>query len=364
MSTVPPPASSKSGDNSKKIPDTMIACQAIAFYHSCGCKSNNDLVYFCTTPDCRHEASNLVVGGLPFACGSQQGRSEACKAEDKAKKEFVREVDTADKLQNFVVLPECTKEDVFALVSPWTGPLTPDGEFYSHYRRRHEVKSDNSPSQEVPHPSPGTGTKEFDLEEAKQELQDHFEAEDEADCGEDNEKVSSDLQDKQERDGGDIYEGNPVEDELFVVGDEENENEFVDVELDDDYDIYDDVDIDKNLKGYGEHQGKISNMEKDIERTIHGNMDNAEVSDNAEEHLSKIRTTEKGEHDTISIPPRMEAVEASRNTLSPIHDKFGEMGMTDDLIDFLVATKENGPGGPERRKTTMEMLWSCFSVYR
>ncbi|KAI0880516.1 uncharacterized protein GGS22DRAFT_197445 [Annulohypoxylon maeteangense] len=351
----------------------MSACQAITFYHSCGCKSNKDLVYFCTTPNCQHEASNLVVGGLPFACGSQQGRSEACKVEDKAKKEFVREVDTADKLQELMVLPECTKEDITALVSPWTGSLTPDGEFYSHYRRRHAAESDDSPSKEAPPFSINSSTEEADVEKVGQELWGHSKVGDEANRSSEDTKVGSSLQDEQEEYNGDI-KGDSLEDELFVIGDEDDGDEFVDVELDDDYDIYEDVDIDKNLESYGEHEGKAnveddlqSNIEKDTQHTTHGSMSNAEVSANVAEYTTETCTTEKEKQRNMSILPYTGAVEAFRSTFSPVHDRFGEMEMTDDVIDFLIATKESEPSEPnepERKKTAVERFWSCFSMYK
>ncbi|KAI1206104.1 uncharacterized protein F4807DRAFT_245648 [Annulohypoxylon truncatum] len=343
MSTVPPPT-----------PDMMTACRAIVLYHTCGCKSDNNLTYFCNKPDCQHEASTLVVANLPFACGSKQGRSEACKIEDKAKKEFVREVDTADKLENIVVLPECTKDDITALVTPWTGPLTPEGEFYSHYRRRHDVKSADSPSQEAPPSSLDIATKEVNLEEVEQASREYSEANDEAHHSDGDMKVGSSLQDEQGEDSN-IRKDCNVETELFTVGDEENEIEFVDVELDDDYDIYEDVDINKNLESYGEYEGKTSiernlriDSQKNIGHTPYGNLDCAEVSNDMAEHVNKIHGTAREEH---------------HNAFSPVQDRFDGMGMTDDMIDFLIETRERGVNGPERQKTALGMLWSCFSLY-
>ncbi|KAI2464257.1 hypothetical protein F4781DRAFT_80480 [Annulohypoxylon bovei var. microspora] len=360
------------GNASRNSQNMTTTCQAIVCYHSCGCKSNKDVVYFCTRPNCRHETSSLVVAGLPFACGSQSGRSEACKMEDIAKKEFVREVDTADKLESFVVLPECTRDDVDALVSPWTGPLTSDGEFFSNYQQRHSVKNDTFPSQETPLSSPIISSKGDDLEDidspeevddverVEQKPGDDFEVRDEADRGDENIKVGSEQQDGREEDK-DIRKDGHDEIELFVVGDNDDENEFVDICFDDEYDIdYENIDVGENPENHGQHKGKANSFQRDIENTIDSTFDNPEVSSNVVQHPDRTPAGEKAEHKKMSIIPYAVAVDGACDLFSPMPDTLVDEGMSDDLIDFLMAAKEKESRVTEKAKTTMEMIFACF----
>ncbi|KAI2605648.1 hypothetical protein GGR54DRAFT_444505 [Hypoxylon sp. NC1633] len=133
MLTAPPPTPSQ---------PSAAGCRAIVLYHTCGCRSSQPL-YLCETNKCEHPTSNLLIGELPFACGSQQGRSEACEIEDRAKKEFVREVDTANQLETFFVLPGCTKADIEVIVPPFTGSnyQTWEEEINSRYERMQTLRS-------------------------------------------------------------------------------------------------------------------------------------------------------------------------------------------------------------------------------
>ncbi|KAH9889631.1 hypothetical protein F4778DRAFT_384516 [Xylariomycetidae sp. FL2044] len=74
-----------------------MSCQAIINYHSCGCQKGKT-VYFCSTPFCKHTNAAYIVGRLPFPCGSSTGPVPACRGENPAKKQFVREIDTAERL--------------------------------------------------------------------------------------------------------------------------------------------------------------------------------------------------------------------------------------------------------------------------
>ncbi|KAI0967145.1 hypothetical protein F4678DRAFT_253175 [Xylaria arbuscula] len=82
-------------------------CQALYFFYACGCRAPEPI--FCCQPStqsqtgdknpCQHEKPTVVVAKLPHACKHLIGDSEACAAEDLGAKEFVREVDTAERLE-------------------------------------------------------------------------------------------------------------------------------------------------------------------------------------------------------------------------------------------------------------------------
>ncbi|KAI0114307.1 hypothetical protein GGR51DRAFT_439770 [Nemania sp. FL0031] len=108
-------------------------CQAIMFFYACGCRSTEP-VYFCQPPDgadpqenpCKHETPEMIVAKLPHACKRQLGTSEACGAEDPGTKEFVREVDTAERL-DLAVLDSLEKEVIdTALPDKVEGEFTVD----------------------------------------------------------------------------------------------------------------------------------------------------------------------------------------------------------------------------------------------
>ncbi|KAF2966575.1 hypothetical protein GQX73_g7015 [Xylaria multiplex] len=83
------------------------SCQAIFFFYTCGCRTLEP--FFCCQPStrpheatgnpCLHENPTLLTAKLPHSCNRVLGTSEACGAEDPNKKEFVREVDTAGRLE-------------------------------------------------------------------------------------------------------------------------------------------------------------------------------------------------------------------------------------------------------------------------
>ncbi|KAI1086923.1 hypothetical protein F5B19DRAFT_101586 [Rostrohypoxylon terebratum] len=323
------------------------ACQAIVFYHSCGCKSNNNPVCFCFRPECQHEALSLVIGRLPFACGSQQGPSEACQVEDETKKRFVREVDTADRLTSLTVLPGCTMNDITALVSPRPELLTPDGEFYNRYQQRYGVDANEYPVPE-PSSSPYTDGNEVDF-------QDNVVRDSSGITDRDN-KVGSNLQHVQieDRDIHDnITENDKSEDStkngdakagLFILGGEDSDNEFMDIELDDDYDdIYEDVDMNEKFECYGEHKG---------ETNIGGDL--GEVDPHDAEVSRKIDRLEEEKRDSMDILSCVGKVEGTRGAPSPVQDRFGGTAMSDDVLDILVTD----PKAPEKQQTTFGMVWA------
>ncbi|KAI0380007.1 hypothetical protein F5Y04DRAFT_289641 [Hypomontagnella monticulosa] len=127
-------------------------CQAIVHYHTCGCKSKRDPVRFCNKWGCEHKTSTLIVGELPFACESKEGPSALCGVEDRAKREFVREVDTAETLRNFMILPGVTKEDIESLIPPSAGSNNQSWteEVYSQYKKRQSLIFEEIPRQNNP----------------------------------------------------------------------------------------------------------------------------------------------------------------------------------------------------------------------
>ncbi|KAI0804213.1 hypothetical protein GGR55DRAFT_681811 [Xylaria sp. FL0064] len=82
-------------------------CQAIFFFHACGCRTPEPF-FVCQPPShsqidtenpCRHEKPALIVAKLPHACKRCLSNLKACGAEDLSMKQFVREVDTAEQLE-------------------------------------------------------------------------------------------------------------------------------------------------------------------------------------------------------------------------------------------------------------------------
>ncbi|XXG95156.1 hypothetical protein Hte_001416 [Hypoxylon texense] len=96
-------------------------CQAVRFYHNCGCKSK-DKIYLCEDPYCNHYVTYLCVGGLPFACQNENGPTELCQVEDPARKSFVREVDTGTYLDHFITRPGCPCEMIDEILPDFLFP--------------------------------------------------------------------------------------------------------------------------------------------------------------------------------------------------------------------------------------------------
>ncbi|KAI1747164.1 hypothetical protein F4782DRAFT_535690 [Xylaria castorea] len=107
-------------------------CKAIFFLYACGCRTPEP--FFCCRPcpdvspgvvpasnPCRHETPSVVLAKLPHAC--KTGKTEACVAVDPALLEFVREVDTAERL-DLVILSDIPRDEINT-----TLPERVDGEF-------------------------------------------------------------------------------------------------------------------------------------------------------------------------------------------------------------------------------------------
>ncbi|KAI0438609.1 hypothetical protein F4803DRAFT_85922 [Xylaria telfairii] len=91
------------------LPKPSPSCQAVFFYYACGCRAPKPI--FCCQPypnapqqqiyannPCQHKTPSVIIAKLPHSCKAEIGNTEACRAEDPAAKEFVREVDTAERL--------------------------------------------------------------------------------------------------------------------------------------------------------------------------------------------------------------------------------------------------------------------------
>ncbi|KAI1800806.1 hypothetical protein F4811DRAFT_494760 [Daldinia bambusicola] len=149
--------------------DTRGSCQFITFYHTCGCRSYKDSVYLCSTGTCQHTKSTIVLGELPFSCGSYPGRSAACGVEDPAKREFVREVDTAERLEKLLVLPNCTRADIDDLI-PSFHDLNWDYKISSRYHERPSQSSSYFPPQVLPNNDRGINERNLGVQEVVQIL--------------------------------------------------------------------------------------------------------------------------------------------------------------------------------------------------
>ncbi|KAI1653810.1 hypothetical protein F4813DRAFT_246558 [Daldinia decipiens] len=148
---------------------TGVSCQFITFYHTCGCRSNKDSVYLCSTDACQHTKSTVLLGELPFACGSYPGRSAVCSVEDPAKREFVREVDTADRLDKLLVLPDCTKADIDILIPRFQHPNWHE-HIYRHYQQMRTQSSIISRPQLSPSNDRDVKKRDVNIEEVVQRL--------------------------------------------------------------------------------------------------------------------------------------------------------------------------------------------------
>ncbi|KAI3319569.1 hypothetical protein HD806DRAFT_548133 [Xylariaceae sp. AK1471] len=128
-------------------------CQAMFFFHSCGCRTPEPI--FCCQPytysstldpldtnPCQHKNPAVVLAMLPHSCNSQIGNSEACATEDPGAREFVREADTAERL-DLVVLDNCPQSDINTTLPAKVDVASTIDDVVSQYqrdksRRRHK----------------------------------------------------------------------------------------------------------------------------------------------------------------------------------------------------------------------------------
>ncbi|KAI1413869.1 hypothetical protein F5Y13DRAFT_188846 [Hypoxylon sp. FL1857] len=393
---------------------TGAACQTIVCYHSCGCKSTKNSVHFCGARVCNHTTTTLVVAGLPFACASQNPRSEACGIEDIAKTEFIREVDTADRLDNFITLPDCTKEDINALIPAFAGSNWAE-EIYNHYQRRKTPKSTEIPSQEDTLASQAVDIKGVDPVQDNGELQGQSEVQSEElkDGDKKEEEIArAEKQDEQLK-SVEIDEELQAEIGLFKVGEDEDGDESgagdsdsatddgeqnvsivsdikQDVETiiksDTENDAEDDAKKHTKERAAGTSESAVeslgvsdvladgkNNKKDDIKSDKDNNLGN-DVGKDVEEYTnvplaspevydidfdSEDVVGEPGDPDNHkgTIPPCAPTVGTTSYTPNPTMSTSPETNdATDDFIDFLLTAQEIEP-------TEKKSIWSCFRFF-
>ncbi|KAI1098058.1 hypothetical protein F4804DRAFT_350822 [Jackrogersella minutella] len=409
MQTTPPPTLSKPAHRSNQISDKALmvgssphisapeksqavtnSCQAIVLYHTCGCKSSQKPVYFCSTVDCQHETATLLVAGLPFACcSSQSSRSEACQIEDISKKMFVREADTGTTLQNLKVLPNCTRDDIDALVTPYAGSDNQawDDEIYNHYQERRALESIGIPSQEAAPLAPDASVKGANFEETSTNLEEQIDIqgksfEDESNQTEENRDASLCEQEEQQEDeiteDPEIDEGAQIDMEMFQVGDGESDvsdisdisdfSEFMDVNINSEYDI-DEIYNDKSVLGVESHSDNSN--EANVETNLEGKF-KRESENDAEDNIDSLKGSQprpvgtveesgkihdRGYDDYKDIFPPAQPAEASSQVSRFLNDALDENEMSDDFIDFLISA---GDISKPQRQTAIGKLLSFF----
>ncbi|KAI0829585.1 hypothetical protein F5Y06DRAFT_307994 [Hypoxylon sp. FL0890] len=388
-------------------------CQTIVFYHTCGCKSCRNSVHVCSTRICSHRTSTLLLAGLPYACGSQNPRSEACWIEDIAKTEFIREVDTADRLDSFVTLPECTREDIIALTPAFAGSYSQTWveEIYNHYQWRKASISDETSSQGAPFAPQEVNSRCVEAVQVNTQLQAQPEVQgeefrDEVPQDEDEQKeeeiVRNEPRDEQ-LESTEVDEELQAEIRLFEVGDDESDvsdsenvedggEQSVDLGLDTKHEV-EIIPLNDTAKDTGTYTEKceagdlddvsdsleasyiLPNVQSDGENNAEDNIksDKEDSSENDAEKDSEACTNipldspkvsgidsvgEAGySHGPKGVPQSAATVGTTsyaRNpTMSLIHETDD---VTDDFIDFLLSTQETKP----KEKTSM---WTCFKFF-
>ncbi|KAI1134782.1 hypothetical protein F5Y05DRAFT_200426 [Hypoxylon sp. FL0543] len=393
-------------------------CQTFVFYHTCGCKANMNLVYACSIQGCNHTISDLLVAGLPYACGGGlNARSEACGVEDIAKKEFIREVDSADRLDTFVAFPECTKQDIYALTPTFAGSdsQTWIEEICGLHQQRKAQTSVETPPEETPSavdPS-GVGLARVDSEI---QAQDGVEGEKILDGTEQKEEelIGEEPQDEQPQ-SIEADEELEAEIRLFEVGDAESDDgdsENVESDGEHNVDVFDtehevDNDVDNDVHNDEEKDDEtateISDAEyidavsdsvesndilpdNDSENSAESNGENGgnggehDVKSNEKENPQKDAEKDGKEYTNISLDsPKVSVVDgvgdagdsngqkdipqcagtaggssyAPNPTMSLIHPADD---MTDDFMDFLLSIQEAKPD-------VKPSIWSCFKLF-
>ncbi|KAI1738722.1 hypothetical protein F4680DRAFT_449836 [Xylaria scruposa] len=108
--------------------EPLTFCNAIFFFYACGCRAPEPI--FCCRPrpddppgvvKCRHETPSVIIAKLPHAC--KTGKTEACTAVDPALLEFVREVDTAERI-DIATLGDIPQDEIDSLPERVDGAFT------------------------------------------------------------------------------------------------------------------------------------------------------------------------------------------------------------------------------------------------
>ncbi|KAI1326269.1 hypothetical protein F5Y16DRAFT_400635 [Xylariaceae sp. FL0255] len=122
-----------------------IFCQAIFFYHHCGCRSLKPVItcqpgigyYPLIQNSCEHAKPTLVAAHIPKNCGGKIGNTEACFMQDPGSTEFLADCDSANPL-DLVVLDECPFDNL-----PYMLPVKAKDmdDVMAHYTRIHPSAS-------------------------------------------------------------------------------------------------------------------------------------------------------------------------------------------------------------------------------
>ncbi|OTA84279.1 hypothetical protein M434DRAFT_377888 [Hypoxylon sp. CO27-5] len=305
---------------------------------------------------------NKSQAGLPFACASQNARSEACRIEDVGTTKFTREVDSAGRFESFIILPGCTREDTDALTPPFAGSDSQSWikEIYSHYQRIQILKNADTNietlSQGTPLVSHAVDLKGVELVEANTQLhaQSRVQEEElkaEAKDGQ-NEKavVRTEEQDEGPR-SMEIDAELQAEIRLFKICHKKNsvgDRESVEVGIHNDAGKDAEKDNEECVAAYISGAFNIleaSEVGKDIRGYTNISLDNPKVP------TSNVSINyEGGDSDKQDIWP-------SSYMFNPTMDALHETDeMTNDFIDFLISTQETKP--KEKRS-----LWKRFRLF-
>ncbi|KAI0110621.1 hypothetical protein F4776DRAFT_667497 [Hypoxylon sp. NC0597] len=313
-------------------------------------------VHFCSVRFCNQKVSTLLVAGLPFACASQNARSEACRIKDVATTELTRKVGSASRLESFIILPECTREDIGALTPPFAGSDSQCWvkEIHSHYQRRQTLKKTDAsletPSQGVPLVSQAVYLKGTELEEANTQLQARYTAlEEELKAeSEDEEKENAVVRmGRQDEEPKSMETDAELQAEirLFEIGYNEtgvSDSANVEVSINNDAGKDSEERVGANIGGSFDIPG-ANEVEKDIEGYTSMSLDSPRVRNVG----SNYERGDSAKHKDIG---------RSCYTSDPTMDALHEADeMTDDFIDFLITTQETQPKGKRS-------LWSCFRL--
>ncbi|KAI0542573.1 hypothetical protein GGR58DRAFT_254238 [Xylaria digitata] len=242
----PTPTPTPTPDAASQTSTQSSSCQAIFFFYTCGCRTLEP--FYCCQPSsrpqdatgnpCTHENPTLLTAKLPHSCNRLLGSSEACGAEDPAKKEFVREVDTAERLE--LVMSTGIQRDNIHNVLPKkvNGDFTID-QVAPKPKHDEKRKSTFSPTAEpfVPRSAPGsTAAKEGNADTAcgdgAKTVSDTSvdNAEVDADGGVSEERGEEEKSEKRQNNSSKLVEAIRAEPTPDTNGEDD---EFIDIELDD-----------------------------------------------------------------------------------------------------------------------------------
>ncbi|KAI0856831.1 hypothetical protein F4860DRAFT_518493 [Xylaria cubensis] len=136
-------------EGTPELTELLTFCNAIFFFYACGCRAPEP--FFCCRPHpddsletvkCRHETPSVIIAKLPHAC--KTGKTEACTAVDPASLEFVREVDTAERI-DLAILGNIPQDEIDSLPERVDGAFTA-AQIASRWRARRKALLTFSPN--------------------------------------------------------------------------------------------------------------------------------------------------------------------------------------------------------------------------